>query len=492
MDGGLFYVMANDLQDNGFRLPIITSFNQDNIPFVYPPIGLYITSALSLIFPLLQVIRFLPLFYSFLMILAFFVLANRIFGDYFKAAFATVSFSLMPSSANILIQGGGVTRALGYLCMLLTLYFAITMFESSKKKYMIWTSIFGAAVILSHPSASFITVLYAILFFLYYGRSAINFKKSVFVIMLIITLTAPWWGINLKRHGIDVFTNGFGSGWFTFNWISPYIRLNTTRELFMSLIMVFSVIGIIYQISRKQWFLTLWFLFSLVSQRDGFVYASVPVALLCAVGFIDVIQKGFLGNLNGSGQSLDDKYKKIMNDNGTRLILSFFLIYNLVNAMSASFQFVDLKVSKQENLAMEWVEQNTPLGSRFLVLAFGDSLNSPIQEWFPAISGRRNVLTVQGYEWVGPDEVTNRIQVHKATQVCLTETIECIENVAKKFKLNFDYILVHSGYIGEESYKKQELHFGGWMVSDLQNRSSYNKIYQTDLITIYERLIDEW
>jgi hypothetical protein len=32
-DGGLFYQMIRDLQHTGFRLPLLTSYNQLNIPF---------------------------------------------------------------------------------------------------------------------------------------------------------------------------------------------------------------------------------------------------------------------------------------------------------------------------------------------------------------------------------------------------------------------------------------------------------------------------
>src|SRR6188508_414318 len=41
-DGGLFWVMAKDLRNNGFLPPDVTTYNTGDIPWVYPPIGIYL------------------------------------------------------------------------------------------------------------------------------------------------------------------------------------------------------------------------------------------------------------------------------------------------------------------------------------------------------------------------------------------------------------------------------------------------------------------
>ena len=46
-DGGLFWVMANDLRDNGFLPPELTTFNAGDIPWVYPPLGIYLVALLG-------------------------------------------------------------------------------------------------------------------------------------------------------------------------------------------------------------------------------------------------------------------------------------------------------------------------------------------------------------------------------------------------------------------------------------------------------------
>jgi hypothetical protein len=46
-DGGLFWAMANELRTNGFLPPDVTGYNGLDIPYVYPPLGLYLLGLLG-------------------------------------------------------------------------------------------------------------------------------------------------------------------------------------------------------------------------------------------------------------------------------------------------------------------------------------------------------------------------------------------------------------------------------------------------------------
>ena len=203
---------------------------------------------------------------------------------------------------------------------------------------------------------------------------------------------------------------------------------------------------------------------------------------------VDVILRGLTGNIINTDPDIENLYQKVLSQNGPHFIIAFFLIYNLLNAFTASFQVNNIKITSQENQAMEWVSKNTPIDSQYIVLSFGDPLNTPLQEWFPAITGRKNVFPVQGYEWMGAEEILKRRKILQEMEVCLSKTIECVETLAKSHNIAYDFILIHSGYVGEETQRNYELHFGEWMVFDLQNRDSYQKIYQKEFITIFERL----
>ena len=78
-DGGLFYVMIGDLIRNGFQLPLTSSYNAAAIPFLYPPLGLYITGWIETAFGAdrLQLFRWIPLLLSTAAIPAFYLLARE-------------------------------------------------------------------------------------------------------------------------------------------------------------------------------------------------------------------------------------------------------------------------------------------------------------------------------------------------------------------------------------------------------------------------------
>ena len=77
-DGGMFYVMVEELQANHFLLPAFTQYNLADIPYAYPPFGFYATALISSLFriPALDVVRWLPPLVSTLSLLAFY-LAGR-------------------------------------------------------------------------------------------------------------------------------------------------------------------------------------------------------------------------------------------------------------------------------------------------------------------------------------------------------------------------------------------------------------------------------
>ena len=479
-DGGLFYTMAQDILAAGFKLPLYTTYNHAGIPFIYPPLGLYLLAFLSRYFPALQLVRWLPVVYGSLSILAFFFLARTVFKDLLKASFATLAFAMIPSAAGILIQGGGVTRALGYLFCLLALNQALLLFQTARRKYILTTALFAALVLLSHPSAAFMTALFIGFFWLVFGRSRSGSLSALAVALLALIFTAPWWLLVYQRHGWQPFLSGFGSGWHTALFIVPYLRLNTTAEAFATLVMVIAILGGLYSFYRKQYFLPLWFLVSLISQRDGYVYASIPVSLLFAVAVIDLILPAF--SRREAGGAAADPFAS----SGARLLVAFLLIYNLLNAIVASQKVSSVRVTVPEQAAMQWIRTDTPPDSKVLLLTFGDSLNLPFLEWFPSLTGRVSLTTVQGYEWLPGSSFYTRKDAFQELQPCLTEDLACVEKWAAGQSLSYDYLLVDHGYVGDQQLDPSKPRFNDWIASQLRQSPQFHQVYATPLIEIFQ------
>ena len=101
-DGGLFYQMIVDLQNNNFILPVTTTYNFAEIPFAYPPFAFYVYGLLSASgIPLLKLMQFLPAIVTTLTIPAFYFFAKDILANKQQALFSTMAF-------DWLIMGGGV------------------------------------------------------------------------------------------------------------------------------------------------------------------------------------------------------------------------------------------------------------------------------------------------------------------------------------------------------------------------------------------------
>ncbi|HUM27554.1 MAG TPA: hypothetical protein PKN81_15060, partial [Anaerolineales bacterium] len=100
VDGGMFYTMVNDLRAEGFSLPLVTSYNQADIPFAYPPLGFYLAGLINLLtgISVLNILRWLPFLISMLNIPLFYFMAERLIESKPKAALAALIFALTPSA----------------------------------------------------------------------------------------------------------------------------------------------------------------------------------------------------------------------------------------------------------------------------------------------------------------------------------------------------------------------------------------------------------
>ncbi|NJN79894.1 MAG: hypothetical protein HC797_05140, partial [Anaerolineales bacterium] len=172
-DGGMFYTMIQDLKENGYALPQFTTYNQADIPFAYPPFGFYITASLSDLLPVsaLTLFIYLPALINTLSIFIFYLFAKETLDSRMLASLATIIYALSPRAFLWQVMGGGVTRAFGMLFLLLMLWQAIQLFRNYQHKHLIFTILFGALTIMSHPQTALHAALGGLFIFLFYAFS---------------------------------------------------------------------------------------------------------------------------------------------------------------------------------------------------------------------------------------------------------------------------------------------------------------------------------
>jgi len=84
-------------------------------------------------------------------------------------------------------------------------------------------------------------------------------------------------------------------------------------------------------------------------------------------------------------------------------------------------------LSQADRVALAWIASNTPATTRFLVVSGSPWYLDVNAEWFPILTGRRSLSTVQGYEWLGKAAWDRQAARDAELQACVFESADCVE-----------------------------------------------------------------
>ena len=480
--GGMFAVMVNDLKANQYILPVFTTYNHLRIPFAYPPFGFYAGGMISDLLGLntLQVLRWVPAFFASLSIPAFYLLASRLLRTKFHAALATVFFALMPRALSWFVSGGGLTRAPGQFFMLLTIAAAVKLYKENHRADVFWAGLFAGLTIMSHPEAAVHMIASVILLWVLIARTRATFVNLIGVGLVSLIVTAPWWGVVIQYHGIEPLLNAAQTGQKSLAALN-LISFNFTEEVFATFIAVLGLIGLGRCLLHKEYVLPLWLALPfLVEGRSAVLPAAIPLAMLAAIGFIDVI---LIALNSGMMQKPQDAVRVSAIESGIMiyvLLYLFFSVYQFGAGLSSS------SLSPSDREAMEWVRQNTPDDSRFLVLTGTNSISCDmVLEWFPALADRQSLYTVQGTEWTQGSNFATYVQSTYAVQNCLRGgDVQCLD--AEVPRVEYDYLYVSKVPRFDcrtVDYKNASYYF----LESVRAENGFNKVYESDDVVIFAR-----
>ena len=489
-DGGLFYAMVQDLKAARYGLPLYTSYNLAHIPFTYPPLALYLAAVLSDLTPLslLDIFRFLPLAVNTLTIAAFFFLARAMLSDRTAAGFATLIFALLPGSFRFFIGGGGLTRSLGLLFAVLTLYHLHELLVRGGKRWLLLSILCGSCAVLSHPEMALFVTYSSLFFWAVYGRSRQGLRSGLAVAAGVLALTAPWWLTSLLRHGLGPFLAATARNGYGYLDVRSLAQLNLTDEQSLPVLGFLCCLGILVCLAERRYFLPGWLLAVMILQsRDPRQENSVVVALLAGIGvtsaLVPLLERWRAGMAGRSGleelapEGACSRWRPL-----TRGVLVFVALFATIWAIlgyPANLQ----SVSREEEQAMAWVAENTPESSKFLIVtgALGGDMTF---EWFPALTGRANAAPVQGQEWVGGfiDRVAQDAQLQK----CANEGVACIESWASQTHTSFSHVFLPKRQAVYQVLPNDEC---CWSLREaLRADARYQLIYDGPGATVFRRL----
>jgi hypothetical protein len=468
-DGGLFYRMTEELAANGFRLPTTTSYNAAGIPFAYSPLAFYIGAVLhaALGVDLVDVFRLVPLVFTTLCVVAFWLLARDLAPSRAVVVAALCIFAVLPRSFLWLIMGGGLTRAPGLFFAMLALWQLHRALTRRSWRHVGWTTLFAALTVLSHLGTAPFVAFSGVLMMLYFGRHRFGVTALPVIGLGTAVLTAPWWLSIVLTHGIAPILAAGATGGTVFNTHTrgealtklAFFGLGTAEPLF-PIIGALAILGTFASITRRGAFLPVWWLaIILLDVRAGATYASIPVALLAAIALIEVIVPIVVRPPAWEVAVLDSGVPRGWDAAATaprrrQLVLAVILVvllgYGVASSLTrrpslnAEGRFLT-SLTADDRTAMGWVARSTPRQSRFLILvggAAGGWWADRVGEWFPVLANRVSVATVQGTEWLPNHLFELRERQYNQLQGCAGWQVRCVEDWSAEHKLPFDYIYI--------------------------------------------------
>lgn len=487
-DGGMFAVMVEDLKASHYALPAFTTYNHLNIPYAYPPLGFYLGRLAADLFGLsaIQVLRWLPAFFASLSIPAFYLLALRLLKNKYYAAVSTLFFALMPRALSWFIMGGGLTRSPGQFFMLLTLATVIRLYEENRRSDIFLAGILGGLAVLSHPEAAIHTFVSAIFLWLMLSRKRTAFLNSIFVGVIVLLVTAPWWGTVIHDHGIGPLINGAQTGQKALA-VFHLLFFVFTEEPYATVIAVLGLIGIASRLLRRDYLLPLWMVIPFfVEGRSAPGPAAIPLAMLAAVGLVDVVlaaMQAWAAKARPAESPTDPEEVQ----SSERNIFIYLLVYLLFSAYQFGMGLSNATLYPPDREAMSWVRENTPVEARFLVMTGTTSVScDSVLEWFPALTGRQSIYTVQGTEWTQGKNFNDYVVSTYSVQKCLsTGDVSCLNEAIGRSQYDYVYIskVLQVNNCGALSLPRTFPLF----LESMHAAPDFHAIYETDNVAVFEK-----
>lgn len=437
-DGGLFAIMVEDLQVSHYVLPEFTTYNHSDIPFAYPPLGFYFGRIVSDLFGLNspQALRWVPALFASFAIPAFYLLSRRILKRKFYAATSTLFFALMPRALSWFVTGGGITRSPGQFFMIVTVTVLVRLYQEHRREDVLWAGLLGGLTIMSHPEAAVHTVASAIFLWTMLGHTRRTFVNSIGVGLIAFITAAPWWITVLHYHGITPLLSALQTGQKS-SAVFNLIFFTFTEEPYATLIAALALVGVAHRLMHRDYLLPLWMVVPFfVEGRSAVLAAAIPLAMLAAVGLIDVILKALAAGVHGE---LDLPTRVPGVEFG---IFVYLVVYMLFSTFQFGLELAGNSLSVGDRKAMDWVQQHTPDDSRFLVLTGTNAVTCDlVLEWFPALTHRHSLNTVQGLEWTKGADFVAYVQSMYPVQRCLSDgDISCVDAVMDRSQYDYVYI----------------------------------------------------
>jgi hypothetical protein len=136
---------------------------------------------------------------------------------------------------------------------------------------------------------------------------------------------------------------------------------------------------------------------------------------------------------------------------------------------------------------MQWIAENTPADSRFIVLTGeSDAMCESVAEWFPALSKRQSLTTLQGREWLSSVNFIEFVEKRNKLQTCINSDVNCLDREADYFGTQPDYVYISIQSPTEGCKMVQTHHDYRSIILSLMQSKSYTLVQKSNTIIIFQ------
>jgi 4-amino-4-deoxy-L-arabinose transferase-like glycosyltransferase len=435
LDGGLLDIMASDLSNHAFVIPAFTTYNGGYIPFVYPPLAPYLLAVLHQGgVGLTDLLRWLPLLFATLTVPAVYLLARE-FQSQRAATASAAAYALMPGAFQLLIVGGGASRAPGVLFAALATQQTMSSLKTKKTMRAVLAGGFGGLATLFHPQAAVFVAVVALVVIGWHARSRVHLRLAGTAILTGAAVVSPWVMWTVSHHGLVPFFQAFQSRSPIFVSLATVLFVDITGAVF-SVFLGFALIGLIAEVSARRFLLAVVLvavLFAIPTPSPVVGDPSlvlIPISMFIGVGVADIVLPAI------AARSGERAYPKVVAS-----LLAAGLLASLGVPYAGQTPFFSTTSGQRE--AMRWVEHQVPATATFAVITGQVWPEDAISEWFPALASRASLGTPQGFEWTSA--WATRVDSSVSLQRCASKGFSCLIDWARSFALRPSYLFVAKG-----------------------------------------------
>lgn len=384
--------VIEEIRASGCLLPSHTAFNGGHIPLCYPPLGFMLVAVSGV--PVLSALLWLPLVFSALVPCAMVVLARRIEKSETAALGAGVCLAFLPFPYWVGLEGGGLTRSLGLLFLVLAISSLLGLIVSPSATRGVMAGLGVAGAVLSHPEGALVTFVLASLVLLRV-RSREQVRAVAVATGVAAIPVASWVALVLARHGIDPWRaaaqggDGFSSLPVT---LSRLLSFGFTLEPGITLFGVLALLGVPIALARHRFFTVAWLVLPVYLVSRGARLWAAPAVALLAGSAIALIWKG-----------LDEHSPSRVSRLLAQGLLAVFIVahgFALAQASTKEISFLR-PIPADDREVLAWLKPRLSPGEKVAVVGFDYGGIDSLAEWAPYLLKAENVVVPQGREWTG-------------------------------------------------------------------------------------------